>query len=171
MLQLNSHDQAMLQVAIAEASQGFDERGVPVGAALSDGSALLGSGRNQRVQTGNPVAHGEISCLENAGRRSSYRGTTLYTTLSPCLLCQGAIRQFRIPRVVVGDITTFSAGLEELARAGIEVIIVEDPTCASLMRDFQQTYPSVWAEDIGEYGATLSLAGPIRFSKLAASAH
>jgi creatinine deaminase len=158
----------MLQQAVEQAELGLREGGVPVGAVLSDGGhEPLGVGRNQRVQAKNPIAHGEISCLENAGRRSSYRRTTLYTTLSPCLLCQGAIRQFKIPRVVIGDASTFSVGVQELEQAGIEVIIAEDPRCASLMREFQSRYPSVWAEDIGDDGAPLALTDQSQLSELA----
>src|SRR5690348_8932087 len=119
-------DQAMMDVALAEARAGLAVGGVPVGAALAAGSRLIASGRNERVQSGDPIAHGEMSCLRNAGRQASYRGMTLYTTLSPCQMCSGAILLFQIPRVVVGEATTFAGDLAFLRNHAVAVVLVDD---------------------------------------------
>ena len=105
-------DRAMMEVALREARASLDAGGVPVGAALAEGDRLVASGHNERVQLGDPIAHGEIACLRNAGRQRSYRGMTIYTTLSPCPMCTGAILLFQIPRVVVGEATTFAGDLD-----------------------------------------------------------
>lgn len=139
-----------LDAAVHEARAGLDEGGVPVGSALDLDGELIATGRNLRVQQGDPTAHGEISCLRRAGRRASYRAAVLYTTLAPCAMCAGAIIQFRIPRVVVGESRTFPGELELLRSRGVEVIELDDERCATLMREFQERYPRVWAEDIGE---------------------
>jgi cytosine/creatinine deaminase len=137
-------------VALAEARAGLAEGGVPIGSALDIGGALIASGRNRRVQDGDPIAHGEMSCLRNAGRQPSYRDAVLYTTLAPCAMCAGAIIQFGIPRVVVGESATFRGELELLRSRGVEVIELNDSRCIELMSEFQSRYPEVWAEDIGE---------------------
>jgi cytosine/creatinine deaminase len=142
-------DQAMMDVAVAEARASLAAGGVPVGAALAAGDHLLASGHNERVQSGDPIAHGEMSCLRNAGRQASYRGMTLYTTLSPCQMCSGAILLFQIPRVVVGEATTFAGDLAFLRDRGVEVVLVDDERCTAVMREFQERYPGVWSEDIG----------------------
>jgi creatinine deaminase len=142
-------DQAMMDVAVAEARASLAAGGVPVGAALAAGDHLLASGHNERVQSGDPIAHGEMSCLRNAGRQVSYRGMTLYTTLSPCQMCSGAILLFQIPRVVVGEATTFAGNLAFLRDRGVEVVLVDDERCMAVMREFQERYPGVWSEDIG----------------------
>jgi creatinine deaminase len=142
-------DQAMMDVAVAEARASLAAGGVPVGAALAAGDHLLASGHNERVQSGDPIAHGEMSCLRNAGRQASYRGMTLYTTLSPCQMCSGAILLFQIPRVVVGEATTFAGDLAFLTNRGVEVVLVDDERCMAVMREFQERYPGVWSEDIG----------------------
>jgi cytosine/creatinine deaminase len=142
-------DQAMMDVAVAEARASLAAGGVPVGAALAAGDHLLASGHNERVQSGDPIAHGEMSCLRNAGRQASYRGMTLYTTLSPCQMCSGAILLFQIPRVVVGEATTFAGDLAFLRDRGVEVVLVDDERCMAVMREFQERYPGVWSEDIG----------------------
>src|SRR6266700_2915013 len=105
-------DREMMGVALAEARASLAAGGVPVGAALALGGRLLASGHNERVQLSDPIAHGEIACLRNAGRQASYQGMTLYTTLSPCQMCTGAILLFQIPRVVVGEATTFAGALD-----------------------------------------------------------
>jgi cytosine/creatinine deaminase len=138
------------EVALAEARAGLAEGGVPIGSALDMAGVLIASGRNRRVQDGDPIAHGEMSCLRNAGRQASYRDAVLYTTLAPCAMCAGTIIQFRIPRVVVGESTTFGGELELLRSRGVEVIELNDPRCVELMNEFQARYPEVWAEDIGE---------------------
>ena len=142
-------DQAMLDVALAEARASLEAGGVPVGAALAAGGRLIASGHNERVQSADPIAHGEMSCLRNAGRQASYRGTTLYTTLSPCQMCTCAILLFQIPRVVVGEATTFAGDLDLLSRHGVTVVLADDERCVAVMREFQERFPEVWSEDIG----------------------
>jgi cytosine/creatinine deaminase len=142
-------DQAMLDVALAEARASLAAGGVPVGAALAAGGRLIASGHNERVQSGDPIAHGEMSCLRNAGRQATYRGMTLYTTLSPCQMCSGAILLFQIPRVVVGEAATFPGDLEFLSRHGVAVSLVDDERCRAVMSEFQERYPEIWSEDIG----------------------
>ena len=142
-------DRAMMEVALREARASLDAGGVPVGAALAEGDRLVASGHNERVQQGDPIAHGEIACLRNAGRQRSYRDMTIYTTLSPCPMCTGAILLFQIPRVVVGEATTFAGDLEFLASHGVDVVLLDDERCTAVMREFQERYPEVWSEDIG----------------------
>jgi cytosine deaminase len=139
----------MMAAALAEARAGLAVGGVPVGAALAEGDRLIASGHNERVQSGDPIAHGEIACLRNAGRQASYRDMTLYTTLSPCQMCSGAILLFQIPRVVVGEASTFAGDLGFLESRGVEVVLLEDGQCTVVMQEFQQRYPDVWSEDIG----------------------
>lgn len=139
----------MMAAALAQARKSLAEGGVPVGAALAAGGALIAAGHNERVQSGDPVAHGEIACLRNAGRRRDYLGTTLYTTLSPCEMCSGAILLFRIPRIVVGEARTFEGDLGFLAGRGVEIMLLDDPECVAVMKEFQARYPDVWSEDIG----------------------
>ncbi len=144
-------DRDWMAKAFAEAETGFSEGGVPVGAALvaADGR-LLATGRNRRVQQGDPIAHGEMDCLRQAGRQRSYRGMTLYTTLTPCMMCAGTIAQFGIRRVVIGENRTFPGNEDFLRGRGIEVVVLDDPPCQALMQRFQRERPEVWAEDIGE---------------------
>jgi len=142
-------DRAMMDVALREARSSMDAGGVPVGAALADGGRLVASGHNERVQKGDPIAHGEIACLRNAGRRRSYQSMTMYTTLSPCPMCTGAILLFQIPRVVVGEASTFAGDLDFLASHGVDVLLVDDEGCKAVMQEFQERYPEVWSEDIG----------------------
>jgi cytosine deaminase len=142
-------DQAMMDVALDEARASLAAGGVPVGAALAAGDRLLASGHNERVQLGDPIAHGEMSCLRNAGRQASYQGMTLYTTLSPCQMCTGAILLFQIPRVVVGEATTFAGDLAFLSDHGVAVVLLDDARCTGVMQEFQERYPEVWSEDIG----------------------
>ena len=142
-------DQKLMTAALAQAQTSLAAGGVPVGAVLATGSEIVAEGHNERVQLGDPVAHGEIACLRNAGRQSSYRGMTLYTTLSPCPMCTGAILLFQIPRVVVGEAETFAGDLDFLIRQGVSVTLLDDPRCKAVMREFQDRYPAVWSEDIG----------------------
>jgi cytosine/creatinine deaminase len=148
--ELSLLDKKALDLAVEEARKGLDAKGVPVGAAMADGISILGSGHNERVQSDDPIAHGEISCLRNVGRRLSYKTITLYTTLSPCPMCSGAILLFKIPRVVVGEAVTYAGDLSFLAERGVEVVLADDDRCIALMREFQDRFPDVWMEDIGE---------------------
>src|ERR1700735_2343349 len=142
-------DREMMALALGEARASLDGGGVPVGAVLASGGEVVAAGHNERVQQGDPVAHGEISCLRNAGRGPSYTGTTMYTTLARCEMCTRAILLFQIPRVVVGEAETFTGDLNFLADRGVEVVLLDDPGCVAAMREFQQRYPQVWSEDIG----------------------
>ena len=145
----NAVDREMMDLALAQARASLADGGVPVGAVLAEGSQVIAAGHNERVQRGDPVAHGEISALRNAGRRATYAATTMYTTLSPCPMCTGAILLFQIPRVVVGEATTFPGDLSFLASRGVEVVLLNDDRCMAAMQEFQQLYPDVWSEDIG----------------------
>ena len=141
----------MLAVAIEEARIGLAEGGVPVGGALfAEGGRLLGRGRNRRVQQDDPSIHGETDAFRKAGRQHSYRGTTMVTTLAPCWYCSGLIRQFRIPRVVVGENQHFRGGVDWLRTAGIEITVVDSRECIDLMERFIDEHPEIWNEDIGE---------------------
>jgi len=139
----------MMDAALAQAQASLAAGGVPVGAVLASGPDLIAAGHNERVQLGDPVAHGEIACLRNAGRQPSYQAMTLYTTLSPCQMCTGAILLFQIPRVVVGEAETFAGDLGFLTDRGICVTLLNDERCMAVMREFQDRYPAIWSEDIG----------------------
>ena len=142
-------DQKMMTAALAQAQASLAAGGVPVGAVLATGPDIVAEGHNERVQLGDPVAHGEIACLRNAGRQSSYQAMTLYTTLSPCPMCTGAILLFQIPRVVVGEAETFAGDLDFLIGQGVSVTLLDDERCKAVMREFQDRYPAIWSEDIG----------------------
>ncbi|MEV7686650.1 nucleoside deaminase [Streptomyces bungoensis] len=139
-----------LGTALEEARAGLAEGGIPIGAALygPDGT-LLGRGRNRRVQDGDPSLHAETAAFRAAGRRPSYRGTTMVTTLSPCWYCSGLVRQFGISRVVIGEAVTFEGGHHWLAEHGVETVLLDDPECVALMRQFVADHPALWNEDIG----------------------
>ncbi|UQX88246.1 nucleoside deaminase [Jatrophihabitans telluris] len=141
---------AWLTVAVDEARKGLAEGGIPIGGALiaADGT-VLGRGHNRRVQNDDPSVHGETDAFRNAGRQRSYRGTTMVTTLSPCWYCSGLIRQFGIGRVVIGEARTFYGGHDWLAENGVEIVLVDDPTCVQLMTTFIADRPELWNEDIG----------------------
>jgi len=139
-----------LRIAYDEAQSGFDEGGCPIGAVLARGGQAVSRGRNQRVQQGDPIAHGEMDALRKAGRQKTYRDTVLYTTLSPCMMCSGTIVQFGIPRVVVGENTTFGGNEDFLRAHGVEVVIADDQDCVALMEKFICEKPELWAEDIAE---------------------
>lgn len=141
----------LLAVALEEAKAGFEEGGVPVGAALFDGNGrLLGRGRNRRVQDDDPSVHGETDAFRKAGRQKNYRDKILVTTLAPCWYCSGLIRQFNIGTVVVGESDNFKGHLDWLKEAGVNVIELNDPDCIELMRRFIEQSPHIWFEDIGE---------------------
>lgn len=140
-----------LSAALAEAEAGLAEGGIPIGSVIVHRDAIIGRGHNRRVQQGSVVLHGEMDALENAGRRpaSVYRDCTLYTTLSPCAMCTGAILLYGIPRVVIGENSTF-LGEEDLLRSrGVEVEVVQDARCIALMTRFIAEHPGLWGEDIG----------------------
>lgn len=144
------YNQNFFNKALQQARKSLSEGGVPVGAALEINGELVSVGHNERVQKGDSIAHGEMSCLRQAGRQKSYRQAILYTTLAPCAMCAGAIIQFKIPVVVVGESKTFPGELELLKSRGVQVIDLNNPECIELMHEFQDMYPAVWAEDIGE---------------------
>ena len=141
-----------LQAAIEEARAGLAEGGIPIGSVLVHDGKIIGRGHNRRIQKGSATLHGEMDALENAGRLPArvYRESTLYTTLSPCAMCTGAVLLYRIPRVIVGENRTF-LGEEELLRSrGVEVEVVDDAECVAMMTEFIATHPQLWNEDIGE---------------------
>jgi creatinine deaminase len=142
---------AFLQAAIDEAERGRREGGIPIGSVLVHDGRIIGRGHNRRVQRASAILHGEMDALENAGRQpaSVYRESVLYTTLSPCSMCSGAILLYGIPRVIIGENQTF-LGEEALLRSrGVSVDVLQDPTCVRLMADFIRENPGLWNEDIG----------------------
>jgi len=141
-----------MQAAIDEAQAGFDEGGIPIGSVIVRDGLILGRGHNRRMQEGNPVLHGEMDALQNAGRLPAhiYRECTLYTTLSPCPMCSGAILLYGIPRVVIGENKTFLGEEELLKSRGVDLTVLDDPRCVKLMADFIRAHPEEWNEDIGE---------------------
>jgi creatinine deaminase len=148
---MNANQVEFLKAAIAEAEEGLREGGIPIGSVLVHGDRILGKGHNRRVQKGSTVLHGEMDALENAGRLKPtvYRESVLFTTLSPCAMCSGAILLYGIPHVIVGENQTF-LGEEALLRSrGVRVDVIQDPTCVQLMRRFIAAYPELWNEDIG----------------------
>ena len=149
----NDRDRAGLQHAIDGAKVGRSEGGVPIGGALvADDGTVLGVGHNRRVQDGSAIRHGETDALENAGRlaASVYRRATMYTTLSPCDMCTGAILLYGIPRVVMGENRTFVGGEDYLRARGVEVVNLDSAECVELMNEFIAAHPEIWNEDIGE---------------------
>lgn len=144
-------DRTLLAAAVAEARQGLAEGGIPIGAALVVDGAVLAVGHNRRVQQGSAIRHGETDCLENAGRlpASVYARATMVTTLSPCDMCTGAILLYGIPRVVIGENATFYGGEDHLRSRGVEVVVLDDAECITMMRDFIRDNPELWNEDIG----------------------
>lgn len=141
-----------MQAAIDEARKGLEEGGIPIGSVLVYRGSIIGRGHNRRIQKGSSVLHGEMDALENAGRQASavYKDSVIYTTLSPCAMCSGAILLYGIPKVVVGENRTF-LGEEELLRSrGLSVAVLQDETCIQLMSDFIRTNPGLWNEDIGK---------------------
>ncbi|MCU1404741.1 MAG: tRNA-specific adenosine deaminase [Glaciihabitans sp.] len=145
-------DTEQLAFALNEARVGLAEGGVPIGAALIVDGEVLAVGHNQRVQLGSSIHHGETDCLENAGRlpASVYARATMVTTLSPCDMCTGAILLYKIPRVIVGENSSFFGGEDYLRQRGVEVVVLDDEECKKLMADFIAAQPGLWNEDIGE---------------------
>lgn len=140
-----------LKAALEEAKTGLSQAGVPIGSVLVYNSRILGRGHNKRVQDGSVILHGEMDALENAGRQPApvYRECTLYTTLSPCPMCSGAILLYGIPKVVIGENTTFLGSEELLKSNGVEVIVLNNKECIQMMQDFIAANPQLWNEDIG----------------------
>jgi len=141
-----------LLAAIEEAECGLGEGGIPIGSVLVHDGAIVGRGHNRRVQQGSTILHAEMDALENAGRRDAafYRECTLYTTLSPCAMCSGAVVLYGIPRLVVGENRSFMGEEQWLASRGVQIRVIQDARCIALMREFMQRHPGLWAEDIGE---------------------
>lgn len=148
---MSERDAEYLQAAIAEARVGLAEGGIPIGAALVVDGEVVAVGHNKRVQEGSAIKHGETDCLENAGRlaASVYARATMVTTLSPCDMCTGAILLYGIPRVVVGENTTFYGGEDLLRSRGVDVVVLDDAECIAMMSDFIAANPALWNEDIG----------------------
>ncbi|HTS50011.1 MAG TPA: nucleoside deaminase [Bryobacteraceae bacterium] len=140
-----------LRAAIEQARKSLAEGGLPIGSVLVHESQIIGRGHNCRVQTGSPIDHGEMNCLRNAGRLPAavYRRSTLYTTLSPCPMCSGAIVLYKIPRVIAGENKNFLGAEDYLRSQGVEVEVLQDSECIQLMADFIRTHPALWNEDIG----------------------
>jgi len=141
-----------MRAAVDEASKGAQEGGIPIGSVLVHDGQIIGRGRNRRVQKGSTVLHGEMDALENAGRQPArvYRESTLYTTLSPCPMCSGAILLYGIPRVVVGENRSFQGEETLLKSRGVDLRVLDDPDCIALMTRFMAESPELWNEDIGE---------------------
>ena len=139
-----------MQAAIDEALLGLSEGGIPIGSVLVRGKEIIARGHNKRVQENNPILHGEMDCLFNAGRIGSYRDTVIYSTLMPCYMCAGTIVQFNIPKVIVGESRTFSGARAFMESHGVEVIDLDLPECIEMMERFITEKPELWNEDIGE---------------------
>ena len=142
---------AYMEAALEEARAGLQEGGIPIGSVLVHRDTIIGRGHNRRVQNNSTVLHGEMDALENAGRLTAktYRECTIYTTLSPCSMCSGAILLYGIPRVVIGENQSFMGEEEWLRERGVQLEVVQHPGCIGLMRQFMQSYPDLWNEDIG----------------------
>ena len=137
-----------IEAAYQQAKKSYDEGGLPIGAAMVEGGTIIAAGHNQRVQNGDPTAHGEMDCLRRAGRRSDYSTVTLYTTLSPCMMCSGTIVQFGIPHVVIGEDQNFPGNPEFLRDHGVTIDLLNDSKCIELMAKFIKERPELWFEDI-----------------------
>jgi cytosine deaminase len=141
---------SFMQLALDEARQGLREGGIPIGSVLVRDGAVVASGHNKRVQENNPILHGEMDCLLNAGRIGSYRNTTIYSTLMPCYMCAGTIVQFKIPKVIVGESRTFPGARTFMESHGVEVVDLDLPECVAMMEAFIREKPELWNEDIME---------------------
>jgi len=139
-----------MQLAIDEAKKGLQEGGIPIGSVLIKDGELVAKGHNKRVQEKNPILHGEMDCLNNAGRIGNYKNTTIYSTLMPCYMCAGTIVQFKIKKVIVGESRTFSGAKEFMESHGVEVVDLDLPECTEMMENFISKNPDLWNEDIGE---------------------
>lgn len=141
-------DRRFMALAYEQALKSYHEGGLPIGAVMVEGGEVIAEGHNRRVQDGDPTAHGEMDCLRQAGRRPRYEGVTLYTTLSPCMMCAGTVVQFGIPRVVVGEDESFRGNLDFLREHRVEVELLRDERCRELMARFIWERPELWDEDI-----------------------
>src|SRR6478672_2434259 len=143
-------DLELMEAAIAQARISLSEGGIPIGSALARNGELLAVGHNKRVQDADPVTHAEIDCLRNAGRIGSFRDTVLYSTLMPCYLCSGAVVQFGIPKVIVGESRTFPGAPEFMRSHGVDVVDLHDDECIQMMGRYIREHPELWNEDIGK---------------------
>jgi creatinine deaminase len=141
-------DLQFLHAAYEQAVESYNEGGLPIGAVMAENGSIVARGRNRRVQQGDPIAHAEMDCLRNAGRRPRYEGVTLYTTLSPCMMCAGAAVQFGIRSVVIGENRNFPGNIEFLRAHRVEVRLMDDAECIALMKGFIDEHPDLWDEDI-----------------------
>ena len=139
-----------LQAAIEQAEKSLSEGGIPIGSVLVRNGEIIAVGHNKRVQEKNPILHGEMDCLNEAGRIGSYKNTTIYSTLMPCYMCAGTIVQFKIPKVVVGESVNFPGARSFMEQHGVEVVDLNDQRCISMMQSFINSYPELWNEDIGD---------------------
>lgn len=139
-----------MTAAINEAKEGLSKKGIPIGSVMVKNGVIVGRGHNKRVQDGDPITHAEIDCLRNAGRVGSYKDAVLYSTLMPCYLCAGAVVQFGIKKVIVGESRTFPGAKEFMQSHGVEVIDLDLDECADMMSEFIEKNPELWNEDIGE---------------------
>ena len=147
---MTPEDEKFLEDGYQLAKKSFEEGGLPIGSVLVRNGGIIGRGHNQRVQHDDPIAHGEMDCLRNAKRQKTYRDTTLYTTLSPCMMCSGTIVQFGIPRVVIGENVNFGGNEAFLRERGVEVVIADHKPSVDLMKKMMTERMAVWLEDIGE---------------------
>lgn len=145
-------DREFMRAALAQAKESYNEGGLPIGAVMVENGAIIAAGHNRRVQDGDPIAHGEMDCFRNAGRRARYDDVTMYTTLSPCMMCTGVILQFGVKRVVVGEDRNFAGNIDFLRTRGVEVLLLNDRDCIALMRRFIREHPDLWDEDIAGRG-------------------
>jgi cytosine deaminase len=141
-------DPHFLRAAYEQALKSYNEGGLPVGAVMVENGAIIAAGHNRRLQDGDPIAHGEMDCFRKAGRRSRYEGVTLYTTLSPCMMCSGTILQFGVKRVVIGENRNFPGNIDFLRSHGVDVRLLDDADCIALMQRFIRERPALWDEDI-----------------------
>jgi creatinine deaminase len=141
-------DRRLLRAAYEQALASYNEGGLPIGAAMAEAGKIIAAGHNRRVQDRDPIAHGEMDCFRKAGRRARYDGVTLYTTLSPCMMCAGTVVQFGVRRVVVGENRNFPGNIDFLREHGVDVLLMDDPDCIALMRRFIEERPDLWDEDI-----------------------
>lgn len=151
---MSMNEALLLKEAIAEARLGLSEGGIPIGSVLADSTGhIIAHGHNLRVQTGDPTSHAEVVCIRNAGRRTDWHKLVLVSTLSPCIMCTGTSLLYKIPRVIIGENTTFKGAEELFAASGVEVTVLQEPECIEIMRAFIQAHPQLWNEDIGIPGA------------------